>query len=74
VRSTLYATYGSYKVWQRPMNKGRGFRFEVRKGNSVIAHFGELHLATAHAKELTDSFWAEQARVYYELKAKGELE
>jgi hypothetical protein len=73
VRSKLYATYGFYKVWQRPLNKGKGFRFEVRKGNSVLGSFMSLLTAMEDAKARMNAFWDEQARVYNELKAKGEL-
>ena len=74
MRSKLHDNFGGFKVWQRPLNKGRGSRFEVRDGNRVLGRHVYLHDALQDAKARMVAFWDEQARVYNELKAKGELE
>jgi hypothetical protein len=73
MRSKLYDNFGGYKVWHRPLNKGRGGRFEVRQGNRVIANHICLFDAQQDAKTRMNAFWDEQARVLKELKANGEL-
>ena len=74
MRSKLHDNFGGFKVWQRPLNKGKGFRFEVRDGNRVLGRHVYLHDALQDAKARMTAFWDEQTRVYNELKAKGELE
>jgi hypothetical protein len=72
MRSKLYATYGFYKVWQRPLNKGKGFRFEVRQGNYVLSkNHANAFDAMKDASVRYDAWVGEQARVMKEL---GELE
>ena len=73
MRSKLFDTFGRFKVWQRPLNKGKGFCFEVREGNSVLFRTHHLHIAMMDAKAKHNAFWDEQARVLKELQANGEL-
>jgi len=74
MRSTYYDRYGNYKVWQRPLNKGKGFRFEVRQGNRVLLPtHTSLFAAQQDAKARNNAFWDAQARVFNEWNNKGEL-
>ena len=73
MRSKYYDRYGNYKVWQRPLNKGKGFRFEVRLGNRVLLPtHTSLFAAQQDAKTRNNAFWDEQARVFNEWNNKGE--
>jgi hypothetical protein len=69
MRSTLFGNYGGYKVWQRPLNKGRGSRFEVRLGNKVLAHHIYAHDAMKDASDRFDAWVDEQARYLKQMKA-----
>jgi len=73
MRSKFYDTIGGYKVWQRPLNKGRGFRFEVRQGNRVLYRCSDLRSAQQHASDRFDAWLDEQARYLKQMKANGEL-
>jgi hypothetical protein len=70
MRSKLYDNFGGYKVWERPLNKGKGHRFEVRQGNHVLSHHIYLHLAQADAKARMNAWWDEQERVLKEMTKK----
>ena len=74
MRSKYYERYGNYKVWQRPLNKGKGFRFEVRLGNRVLLPtHTSLFAAQQDAKARNNAFWDEQARYLKQMQANGEL-
>ena len=73
MRSQLFESYGGFKVWRRPLNRGHGFRYEVREGNKVLLRTHILFDAMEDAKRRMNAFWDEQARVMNEMKTKGEL-
>ena len=73
MRSKLFDTFGHFKVWQRPLNKGRGGRFEVRQGNRVLFTHMHLHEAKVDAFKRMNAFWDEQAQYLKQMKANGEL-
>lgn len=60
MRSRLFDNFGGFKVWERPINHGKGRRYEVRQGNRVLARFPYLHLAMEDAKGRMDAWWDEQ--------------
>ena len=73
MRSKLFDTFGRFKVWHRPLNKGRGGRFEVRQGNRVLANHICLFDAQQDAKARNNAFWDEQSRYLKQMQANGEL-
>jgi len=73
MRSRLYENYGGYKVWQRPLNRGKGSRFEVRLGNKVLAHHIHAYDAMKDASDRFDAWVDEQASYLKQMKANGEL-
>jgi hypothetical protein len=80
MRSKLYDNFGGYKVWQRPLNKGRGFCFEVRNGNRILFRTHHLHVAMMDAKARHEADWdaiaaeiaAEKARAVSERDTDGD--
>ena len=68
MKSKLFENYGGFKVWERPLNRGKGFRYEVRNGNKVLLCTHSLFEAMNDAKARMDAFWNEQARVMAEMK------
>jgi len=73
MRSQLFGNYGDYKVWQRPLNKGYGWRIEVRQGNKVLFRTHSLIEAQKYASDRFDAWVDEQARYLKQMKANGEL-